>query len=79
MRKFISAGWRRTSIRTGAKSYGGGDQELLKDYACLVPDVLTFAERHRIHKMFWAAIASDGSLDVGGDVISVREMELLSP
>jgi site-specific DNA recombinase len=56
---------------------------LLKDYASLVPDALDeldATERHYVYRMLRveALVAPDGSLEVSGDVISVREMELSS-
>jgi len=58
-------------------------EALLEDYASLMPealDGLDAAERHRVYKMLRveAAVAPDGSLEVSGDVISIREMEPLS-
>ena len=58
-------------------------QALLEHYAGLLPedlDGLDAAERHRVYKMLRveAAISSDGSLEVSGDVLSVCEMEILS-
>jgi hypothetical protein len=55
----------------------------LEDYAGLVPealDELDSAERHLIYRMLRveAVVGPDGSLEVSGDVINVREMELLS-
>ena len=56
---------------------------LLEHYAGIVPealDELNAAERHYVHEILQieASVAPDGSLDASGDVINVREMELLS-
>jgi hypothetical protein len=58
-------------------------QTLLASYADLVPnalDGLDAAERHRVYGLLRveALVAADGSLEVSGDVISVREMEISS-
>ena len=58
-------------------------ETLLEDYARLLPkalDGLDAPERHRVYKMLRveAAIATDGTLEVSGDVMSVCEMETLS-
>jgi hypothetical protein len=58
-------------------------EALLEDYAGMVPealDELNAAERSRVYGMLRveARVAPDGSLEVSGNVISVREMELSS-
>jgi chromosome segregation ATPase len=58
-------------------------ETLLEDYESLLPDALDgldAPERHRVYKMLRveAAIATDGTFEVSGDVMSVCEMETLS-
>ncbi len=58
-------------------------ESLLDDYAGMLPeaiDGLDAPERHRVYKMLRveAAVSTDGSLEVSGDVMSVCEMETSS-